>query len=118
LTVDPPSAVSKIEYVGEDEHDWGAIVHFAPGAAVPTLRFVWDSVVLVRMTPHEELPQVFGKLGDPAQWTQPSAIAESDYAPLAATALGLAPMSVSAEDKMKAVIAWTSTNIGGSGPLV
>src|SRR5262249_19729975 len=30
LKVEPASAVSSIEYVAENEHDWGAIVHFAP----------------------------------------------------------------------------------------
>jgi hypothetical protein len=117
LTVEPASAVASIEYVAENEHDWGAIVHFAPGASAPTLRLVWDSVVLVRATPHAEIPQVYTKVADPTQWTQPSAIAESDYAPLVTTAQGLAPADASAEDKMKAVIAWTSSHIGGNGQL-
>src|SRR5262249_56067012 len=52
------------------------------------------------------------KVGEPAQWTQPSAIAESAYAPLVSTANGLASAGATPEQKMNAVIGWTSSNLG------
>jgi hypothetical protein len=113
LTVDPASAVERIEYVTEAEHDWGAIIHFAAGASAANLRLEWRSVALVRFVPQAELPSVYTKLGDPAAWTQPSAIAESNYAPLVSLASGLVSASAPPADKMAAILGWTSKHLGG-----
>ena len=117
LTVDPPNVVDKIEYVAEEEHDWGAVITLAKDASASSLKIKWMSVTLVRGVPHDSIGSVYTKLGDPSQWLAPSAIAQSDYAPLAATARGLVSGGDSAETKMSSIIKWTSTNLSGVGDL-
>ncbi|MDD5309445.1 MAG: transglutaminase domain-containing protein [Deltaproteobacteria bacterium] len=117
LTVTPSSVVDGVEYVADDEKNWGAIVHLTQQGAADPVVISWKGVVLARAISADERPASYAKLGDPAAWLAATPVADAAYPGIAETAASLASTGDPAIDRMQAVIGWTSANMTGTGQL-
>jgi hypothetical protein len=111
VVVEPPSAVDHVEYTSEDEGNWGAIVHFAPAAAGQSVTLAWQGVVLSRSIEEAERPTLYAANAPPSRWLGATAIADADYPPIHANAVGLMPASSAPLDRIASILAFTSTYI-------
>ena len=115
LSVNPPSVLDHVSYVTEDEHNWGAVLHFPSNAHASDVTLHWDAVALTRRVADAEAKDVYPAVTPPDRWLPPSPLADSTYPGIATTTQGLATPTATPLDAMTAILGWTSTNIDGAG---
>lgn len=110
------NTINSISYVEHECGNWGAVVQLAEEAAPEPVVITWTGVVLVRDVLNEERTVIYATDEDPSRWSSATAIADSSYPPLVETCDSLVSDDDTAIERMKAVIEWTSRNIGSSVP--
>jgi hypothetical protein len=112
-----PASVGELAYELDAEGNLGATLTVKPSTSAIQATLTWKGVALVREATTQELATLSPAKTDVNAWLASTAVVDIQDPGLAAAGLHVTQGLTSAEDKLAAVLNWTSTYVTNAGQL-